>query len=214
MKISLRGWQELIKPREELLFNCSEFSICNDEWVEFPIGMAYPFVNYEGPLEPIQKGSHERLVLCAITPTNDNRRRPNAPNRFSILQTLNEKGVQNFHIPSQYYFQELPNYKFIISPEGNGVDCHRHYEALLAGCIPIVEDHPGIRRKYEGCPILYTKDYSEISEEYLNRIWEEYYDRTWDFSRLFLSYYDEVTQEEIKKNGNYWGQRLCQKSYY
>lgn len=35
------------------------------------------------------------------------------------------------------YFNSLSTYKFVISPEG--IDCHRHYEALLARCVPIIE---------------------------------------------------------------------------
>jgi hypothetical protein len=108
----------------------------------------------------------------------------------------------------------LPKYKFIISPEGNGIDCHRHYEALMAGCIPIIEDNELIREKYKGCPILYTKDYSEITKEYLESKYEEMKNKYYDFSRLFLNYYDDKTQIEIKNNGNYWGNRLTGKTWY
>ena len=40
----------------------------------------------------------------------------------------------------------LSKYKFIISPEGNGIDCHRHYEAILCGCIPIIEYNKDIEK--------------------------------------------------------------------
>ena len=34
---------------------------------------------------------------------------------------------------------ELSSYKFALSPEGNGIDCHRTWECLYLGVIPIVK---------------------------------------------------------------------------
>ena len=68
--------------------------------------------------------------------------------------------------------------------------------------------------KYEGLPILWTKDYSEITEDYLNEKWEEFKDKKFDYSRLFLSYYDAKTQAKIKTTGNYWIEKHSGKKYY
>lgn len=214
MKISLKEWQLIIKSKEELLYNCSEFSQQNDEWVSFPIGMGYTFINYQRNLEKVQMGNHENLVFCTINPDTDKRRRPIQINRSSILHNLSNNGVYNSYIDSNSYFESLPNYKFIISPEGNGIDCHRHYEALMAGCIPIIEDNELIKEKYKGCPILYTKDYSEITKDYLEEKYNEMIDKEYDFSRLLLSSFDEETRRQIKVNGNYWGNRLTGKNWY
>ena len=35
-------------------------------------------------------------------------------------------------------FFDLMQSRFTFSPEGNGLDCHRHYEAILFKGIPIV----------------------------------------------------------------------------
>lgn len=37
------------------------------------------------------------------------------------------------------YLKLLASYSFVASPAGNGVDCHRTWEALYAGATPIVE---------------------------------------------------------------------------
>jgi hypothetical protein len=84
----------------------------------------------------------------------------------------------------------------------------------MAGCIPIMEDHPGIREKYKGCPILYTKDYSEITPDYLEKVYTEMADKEYDFSRLLLSSYSTEEQTQIRENGNYWGHRLSGKKWY
>jgi hypothetical protein len=214
MKITLKQWQIIIKPKEELLYNCSEFFQQNDEWVSFPIGMGYTFINYQRNLEKVQMGNHENLVFCTINPDTDKRRRPNPINRSSILHNLSNNGVYNSYVDSNSYFEALPNYKFIISPEGNGIDCHRHYEALMAGCIPIIEDNELIKEKYKGCPILYTKDYSEITKDYLEEKYNEMIDKEYDFSCLLLSSFDDETRRQIKENGNYWSHRLTGKKWY
>lgn len=211
---TLREWQTSIKPINKLLYNCSEYSHKNDEWVPFPIGLQVYYIHYSGTLEQSQIGGHAKRVLCAINGNTDQRRRPNGVNRRSILKTLESASIYNQSVRSDEYFRIIPTYKFVISPEGNGIDCHRHYEALMAGSIPIVEDNELIRKKYGNCPILYTKDYSEITPEYLDRKYSEMLDAVWDFSSLFLDSYDQPVQDQIKSNGNYWGKTLTGKIWY
>ena len=214
MKLTLKEWQQLVKPKEDILYNCSEFKYLNDEWVPFPIGMGYTIINYHGDLKMTQLGTHDNLVLCAIASNTDERRRSKGKNRRTILSTLSKNNIHNTHFDSNRYFNILPTYKYVISPEGNGIDCHRHYEALMAGCIPIIEEHAGIREKYEGCPILFTNDYSEITKEYLEAKYEEMLHTEFNFSKLLFSSYSAEIQNEIKANGNYWANRLTHKNWY
>jgi hypothetical protein len=214
MKTTLAEWQKILKPRSSIIYNASEFDRQCDGWVPFTIGVSYKYI-WESNLPEIQIGTHTNLVFVAFREETDRGRRPNAPvTRCTIANTLRSHGFENEYIHEHQYFSKLPNYKFVASPEGNGIDCHRHYEALLAGCIPIVEDHVGIREKYAGCPVLYTHDYSEITSEYLTQKYEEMLHQEWDFSKLFLESYLPEIQEQIKANGNYWGVRLTQKKWY
>jgi hypothetical protein len=213
--VTLREWQNTLKPKRDILYNCS-VQDGSDSWVPFPIGMGYKLNDYSGNLEDIQLGTHTHTVFCAINTTTDNVRRwnMNGPNRKVIAQTLERNGIGNMYIDATQYFRALPHYKFVVSPEGNGIDCHRHYEALMAGSIPIVEHHPGIEEKYRGCPILWTRDYSEINCDYLNHIYEEMIDKQYDFSALFMRTYPEHLQDQIRANGNYWGIRLTGRGWY
>jgi hypothetical protein len=215
---TLREWQLSLKPRGELLYNCSEFSHLNDEWVPFSIGMGWSvdrFFGNGGTLADFQLGTHERTAMLAINPHTDARRRGDQPRcRAAYVQTLARNGFLNASFEHEDYFRQLPHYKFIISPEGNGIDCHRHYEALVAGCIPIVERHAGIAEKYAGCPVLWTDDYSEITEEYLQKKWDEMLDCEYDFSKLLLCAYSEADRAQIKANGNYWCTRLTDHPWY
>lgn len=57
-------------------------------------------------------------------------------------------------------------YSFVISPHGNGYDCHRTWEALVLGSIPIVKTSP-IDALYDGLPVLIVKQWSDVTAELL-----------------------------------------------
>ena len=182
--------------------------------IPFSIGMSWEIGLYQGSLADIQIGPHGHMAFCAIRPHTDKERRPTGINREFILQTLESNGIKNINVPSYAYLRMLPHFKFVISPEGNGIDCHRHYEALMAGCIPIVERNEQLHEKYGDCPILFTDDYSEITPEYLTDKYKEILHKTWDFSRLCLDTFDAQTQAQIKINGNHWSKRLIGREWY
>ena len=213
-KMTIVKWQNTIKNENDYIVQASQHDI-TDTFCS--IGMGFPFTKIKNKLESKnhQFGKHDKLVLSAISINTDERRRKyNKINRKNIVNTLKNNNIYNQYLSEDIYFEELPKYKFIISPEGNGIDCHRHYEALMAGCIPIVEDNPIIRKKYGNCPILYTKDYSEITEEYLNKKYIEMNEIVYDFSRLLLSNYTNEEQNVIKTRGNYWCNLLGNKFWY
>ncbi len=207
VSIQLKEWQTIFKNPSSLIVQASSMD-ADDGWRPWPIGMSWQYVlNYQKG-DIIQIGDHTELVLLAILPSTDRARRPSGINRDSILNVLSKNGICNTNINHNDYFVRLPSYKFVVSPEGNGIDCHRHYEALIAGCIPIMERNPLTEEKYKGCPILWTVDYSEITPEYLNQKYSEMIKNVYDYSRLFLSYYDKETQNLIKASGHFWLKRI------
>lgn len=69
---------------------------------------------------------------------------PNTIERLSLLRTLD--GQQGFHVESEWpldkdkYIDKMAEFKFVLSPTGNGLDCFRTWEALALGCVPVVFD--------------------------------------------------------------------------
>ena len=210
---SLKEWQLTSKYFKDLIVQASPID-GSDSWQPFPIGMQYSYCYNFGKGDSIQFGQHDNTVLCAFDLNTDMHRRPCGVNRQFIVNNLNKNGIINSLIDHTQYFEILPSYKFIVSPEGNGLDCHRHYEALIAGCIPIIEYNAQIEEKYKNCPVLYTKDYSEISEDYLLEKYNEMVYTQYDFSRLFLSHYDDDMQQNIKGCGNYWTKKMTNRLWY
>lgn len=211
MMMTLKAWQQTVKPIENLIVQASAKD-GSDSWQEFPIGMCWQYgLNYQ---KNTQLGAHDKLILCAIKSDTDRYRRRYGVNRQAIVNNLQKLGIENKVLDHGEYFAQLPSYKFVVSPEGNGIDCHRHYEALMAGAIPIMEHNARIEQKYQGLPILYTTDYSELTTEYLYRTYVEMIKTEYDFSRLFLQHYDTETQQQIKDCGNHWMTKLLGKAWY
>ena len=64
-------------------------------------------------------------------------------------------------------WNNITNYAFVLSPFGVGMDCHRTWEALCLGSIPILKA-PNFRKMFEGLPVLIVNEWSEVSEDLLN----------------------------------------------
>lgn len=209
--MTLREWNKHLVSKSEYIVQASTTD--GLDGITAPsIGMCYTFVGTDNDFIATEK---TRMVLCAINMGTDQRRRgANLICRKTIAKTLSNNGFENVAIEKDKFFEELPKYRFVISPEGNGVDCHRHYEALMAKCIPIVEDSALIRAKYGNAPILYTHDYSEITQEYLEQKYTEMLDLKWDFSQLFLSSWSPEEQLLIKYRGNFWCEKLAGRPWY
>jgi hypothetical protein len=71
----------------------------------------------------------------------------------------------------RWLWQEKARHAFVISPHGNGLDCHRTWESLVLGCIVIVKRSP-LDPLYEGLPVVIVEDWDEIMTENL-RLWHE-----------------------------------------
>lgn len=97
-------------------------------------------------------------------------------------------------------FQSWKNqteYAFVISPHGNGLDCHRTWEALCLGCIPIVKTSK-IDSLYEGLPVLIVQDWSDVNLELLEKTVNDFKLKLFDYDRLTLKYWmDKINSYKV-----------------
>ena len=75
---------------------------------------------------------------------------------------------------------------FVLSPFGNGMDCHRTWEALVLGAIPIIKGHH-FDAMLAGLPVLIVDDWSEITEDLLVSAVKKF--STVDYTKLELRYW-------------------------
>jgi hypothetical protein len=73
---------------------------------------------------------------------------------------------------------------FVLSPEGAGVDCHRTWEALLLGCIPIVK-RSAVSELLVRLPALIVEDWEQVRRPMLEDFVSGLSRKTFDYSVLF-----------------------------
>ena len=201
-----------------------------DTPVEHPIGIAPQIWNdFDLNLLNKKENINENLCYSNIHPRNEWHCRfiPNERRRETILRKINRfnfisKGGlssgQRQAIPFNDYFINLQNHKFSISPEGNGIDCHRHYETILAKGIPIIqkpnEEYSNKRwgvsshmEKFEDLPVLWTEDYSELTSDYLEEKFDEFLETEFDFLKMTKSYWRKLSPG-IDRCMNYWTKKF------
>jgi hypothetical protein len=79
-------------------------------------------------------------------------------------------------------------YAFVVSPYGNGLDCHRTWEALVFGCIPIIKTSP-LDPLFKDLPVLIVNLWSDVSKELLEKTINEYKTKQFNLEKLELSYW-------------------------
>ena len=113
-------------------------------------------------------------------------------NREIILKNILEKGFQkNNNKNWNEYMEELSSYKFALSPKGNGVDCHRTWECLYLGVIPIVEKSNVINNFIE-LPILIIENYDIITKQFLEEEYSKFKNKKFNYDKLDINYWKKL----------------------
>lgn len=102
------------------------------------------------------------------------------------------------------YLVDLKKYAFCFSPSGNGIDCHRTWEALLMGSIPIVRPHvkqtgksaKGNVSLYEDLPVLVVNEWSEVTEAFLSQKLDEFQQSEFNMEKIYFPYWKDLILAE------------------
>lgn len=92
------------------------------------------------------------------------------------------------------YYRDTTNSKFIISPRGNGVDCHRIWESLYLRTIPIVKKE-FFMEEFADLPILFIDSWDQVTEEFLLLKYDEYKNKKFDLSKLKISEWKKIIND-------------------
>jgi hypothetical protein len=104
-------------------------------------------------------------------------------------------------VPRTISWHTQVKYAFVVSPFGNGYDCHRTWEALILGCIPIVKTS-GLDSLYDTLPVLIIQDWSDITETLLRKTLEDFKKKhennKFNYDKLTLNYWmDKINSYKI-----------------
>lgn len=90
------------------------------------------------------------------------------PQIFEIIKNKSFIDIEIKKLTFKDYLTKLKSYKYVISPPGNSIDCHRIWESIYLGVIPIVEKHIALEFFYD-LPILFVNSFEEVTEELLSK---------------------------------------------
>lgn len=90
--------------------------------------------------------------------------------------------------PYKDYLYDLAGSKFVFSPRGNGLDCHRTWEALYMGAYPIVRTSSS-DEMYEDLPVLIIKKWADVDEEFLEKSYKQLSKKTYNAEKLKARYW-------------------------
>lgn len=110
--------------------------------------------------------------------------------RKNIQNILLKKGFcRNSKKNWNDYIKELSYHKFCISPPGNGIDCHRTWEAIYVGCIPIIKKNSIMYTHFKDLPILFVDNYNIITENFLEEYYNKFQNSIFCLKKSKLSYW-------------------------
>jgi len=118
----------------------------------------------------------------------------NINERLNVHRITQQNGIVLQEPKSiQRYWEELSKACFIISPKGNGVDCHRIWESLYLKSVPVVQKHPTFDQ-FNDLPILFIDDWSQVTFEFLKKnlnIFDKFNDSN-SLEKLKISYWKKI----------------------
>jgi hypothetical protein len=139
-------------------------------------------------LHEIKNGVSEKPLLLYLNFAIENY----ASERSLVYQLFSNQSFCTVAASKPYdqYLLDLAQSKFILSPRGNGLDCHRTWEALWLGSIPIVKSST-LDSLLEDLPVLIVDEWSQIDEAYLNQKYAEMGSKSFNLRKLFFAYWSE-----------------------
>lgn len=94
------------------------------------------------------------------------------------------------HIPRAETWKAQCEFAFVICPHGGGFDCHRLWEALILGCVPIVKKS-NIDELYQDLPVLIVDRWEDITDDLLKSTIAKFQNikESFKYEKLTLKYW-------------------------
>ena len=116
----------------------------------------------------------------------------------AVQNTYQPKGTDSY----REYLSEIRRSRFILSPGGIGLDCYRHWEALMMGTIPVMEHlnrTDGWYRAFSDLPVAWIDSYDNLTPQFLEqeyaRILREAH--TFKYEKLTKEWWIQMIQNQV-----------------
>tara|TARA_B100000287_G_scaffold402420_1_gene423310 strand:- start:9 stop:914 length:906 start_codon:yes stop_codon:yes gene_type:complete len=199
----------LISDKRIIHWFCQNMTIEHNKITKIPIGLDYHTLTQRPLWGPISSCQDQEKMLTMIkeksVPFYNRNIKCYANFQFSMNTKLGydrKDAFQKINKELVYYeeskvsrlitWNKQKDFAFVICPHGGGLDCHRNWEALCLGCIPIVKTS-SIDKLYDNLPVLIVNDWNLIDNNLLNNTIN-------DYKKKFEN--NEFNMEKIKLS--YW----------
>ena len=118
----------------------------------------------------------------------------NKERQIAYKQSLNIKNSVFINKPysRSKFWQIMRDAQYIISPRGRGFDCHRTWEALVLGVVPIIKTSVN-DLLFEEMPVLIVDSFKEINNNLLN---EKRIFKHQNLKKITLQYWVDLIQRK------------------
>lgn len=138
----------------------------HDKLIPIPIGIQNQYLEkgslkyYQTFLQKSNDDIQNRNIFLYMNLADTHVERLEVKRHFRNKDYCQEIKCKSF----ENYLNDLKNSIFVLSPKGNGLDCHRTWETLLAGAIPVVKSSV-LDKIYEGLPVMIVNDWKTVKFE-------------------------------------------------
>ena len=104
-----------------------------------------------------EKISKKNRVYCNFNPNTN-------IIRYNILENLKKYDFIDFeknNLDYKSYLRKLSSYKYVISPPGNSIDCHRIWESIYLRTLPIVHKDNALLT-FNQLPIIFIESWENL----------------------------------------------------
>jgi hypothetical protein len=182
--VNQNEFNNLLNNTQLIHWFCQNMTVKHPKITQMPIGLDYHTLTVNplwGPLSSCQEQEKNLMFLNKKSVPFWNRTVHCYANFHFTMNTKlgydRKDAFQNIN-KDLIYYENTPvtrlttwnrqlKFAFVICPHGGGLDCHRNWEALCLGCIPIVKTS-AIDSLYKDLPVLIVDDWQNITIDLLN----------------------------------------------
>ncbi len=134
---------------------------------------------------------------------NTNKSRQKCYNELKTLNELHKNLIlfedYKYNLGSRSNFlRKIRNHKFVICPDGNGIDTHRLWETIYMGSIPIVKQNIAFRG-FEDLPIAFINDWTDISTSWCDIKYNEIMNNKWNLEKMKIDYWYNIFKNKMNE---------------
>lgn len=206
------SYNKLLNNNKLIHWFCQNMTLDHYKITRLPIGLDYHTLTQKPLWGPISNCYDQEKMLIMIkeksVPFWNRNIKCYGNFQFNIQSKLGYDRNDAFNNINKdlMYYEEKPvsrlitwnkqkDFAFVICPHGGGLDCHRNWEALCLGCIPIVKTSK-IDNLYKDLPVLIINDWDIIDNNLLNNTINNYKKKfennEFNMEKLKLSYWNNL----------------------